>query len=33
MQIGLQADLFHGLYFLKPGLRQAHSQRSYAEFP
>jgi hypothetical protein len=33
VQIELQAGLFHGLYFLRPGLRQAHMQRSYAEFP
>jgi hypothetical protein len=32
-QIAFQAGLFLGLYFLRPGLLQAQTQRSYAEFP
>ena len=32
-QIEVQGSLFHGLYFLRWGLRQAHKWGSYAEFP
>jgi hypothetical protein len=32
-EIGVQDGLFHRQYFLKLGLHQAHSRRSYAEFP
>jgi hypothetical protein len=33
VQIELQAGLFHGEYFLRPDLLQAHRRRSYAEVP
>ena len=29
----VQGRLFHGSYFLKQGLHQAHKSRSFAEFP
>ena len=31
-EIEVQADLFHGLYFLSWGLHQAHNWGSFAEF-
>jgi hypothetical protein len=33
VQIELQTGLFHGEYFLRPGLLQAHRCGTYAEVP
>jgi hypothetical protein len=32
-EIEIQSSLFHGLYFLRPGLPPAHRRVSFAEFP
>ena len=32
VEVEVQRGLFHGLYFLKRGLHQAHRRGSYAEF-